>query len=350
MKTIGVTILGGTGYGAGELLRLFAQHPHVDVVSVCSSSQVGKSIADAHPQLAGIYNQKFVESPDFAMLEKYQHAVAFCSLPHGTSVSAIEGLIRNAGKTKLKIVDLSGDLRLKNKQAHEAAYPDVPLHAELREKFVYGLTEVNREVIAHGQFVANPGCYATTCALSILPLLGTNEIDGLISFDAKSGSSGAGRSLADSLHHPLRSSSMTAYKVLTHRHEPEILETLTKVAGSVPEITFTPQLLPVARGIFVTTHVRLKNATTSEKLLALYGYFYKKDRFVRVYARMPELGYVVGSNFCDISLTVRGRDVVIAAALDNLVKGMAGQAIQNMNLMCGLAEETGLFVGGLGLV
>ena len=349
-KKIGVTILGGTGYGAAELLRILAQHPTAEVISVCSTSQGGKKISDTHPQLAGFYEQSFVEKPDFTKLGSFENAVAFCSLPHGTSISAIEALLAEAnGKLKLRVVDLSGDLRLKNPSLHQEAYPDVPLAEELREKFIYGLAELNREKIRGAQFVSNPGRYATTCALSVLPLMKSENVESCISFDAKSGSSGAGRSLAETLHHPLRNSSMTAYKVLTHRHEPEILETISGNAKRKPEITFTPQLLPISRGIFVTTHLRLKSEVANDQLLKQYAEFYHGSRFIRISARMPELAYVVGSNFCDISLTARKRDVVVVAALDNLVKGMAGQAIQNMNLMCGLPEETGLLTPGLGL-
>lgn len=349
-KRIGIGIFGGTGYGAGELLRLLAGHDQAQVVSVTSTSEVGKPVTQAHPHLAGFYDGlTFDPELAFDRLASFEHRIVFASLPHGKSAEAITALLKKPEAKGVRVIDLSGDFRLKSEASHDKFYPEAKADPALRKRFVYGLTELNRQQIATAECVANPGCLSSTCALAALPLM-TDAFKGLISFDAKTGSSGGGRSLADTMHHPHRHSNVNAYKILEHRHEPEIRETLGDVEGTRIETIFIPHLLPISRGIFATSYLTLDQPSTTQALQERYREFYKSSPFVRVRSGSPELGNVIGSNFCDISVFARGKQVVAMAALDNLVKGMAGQAIQNMNVMTGLPETTGIWAPAVNLL
>lgn len=347
---IGVSILGGTGYGAGELLRLLLQHPLVSVENIVSQSMAGKPVTTAHTALEGMYPKHFDAEFDFEKLKPFKHKVVFSALPHGTGAKILEGLIEAHGD-ELLIVDLSGDFRLKDQATHQAHYPETEFNQAIRDSFVYGLTELAREQVSRAKRIANPGCLSSACILAAAPLskLQASFVSS-IHFDAKTGTSGAGKSLKEAFHHPSRHANFEAYKVLEHRHEPEIQEGLAIAFGSVQETMFVPHLLPVSRGIFVTAYVELASDITQEKIEAAYKEFYKDSPFVRIRKTTPSLTDVIGSNFCDVSVTVRGRQVVAMSALDNLVKGMAGQAIQNMNLMCGVNETHGIWLPPLSLV
>jgi len=349
MKKIGTIILGGTGYGAGELLRLFLAHNEIEPVAIVSSSAAGETIDTAHPHLRNLYQNKFVAQAPFEKLLEYQHAVVFAALPHGASGEAVAKLPASQSAEKIKFIDLSGDFRLQDAALHQKFYADSPLRDEIRNQFVYGLTELNRDKIRNARFIANPGCFATCCALAVAPLLQKNWTNNVI-FDAKSGSSGAGRSLNATFHHPKRHASFAAYKVLSHRHEPEIQQTLSALSNAEVETAFVPHLIPNSRGIYVTAYATLNKSVSTEELKAYFAEFYRDCQFVRICNEPPELDNVVGSNFCDISITVRGKQVVCNSTLDNLVKGMAGQAIQNLNVMCGLNETTGLMQAPLSLI
>lgn len=342
-KQIGVGIIGGSGYGAGELLRLLATHPQTEVVSVVSRSHIGRPISDLHPQLLGFYDLICEEKINFKNLSLYDQKVIFSALPHGVSAKTISALLETDSSDSLRIIDLSGDFRLKNLHDHAIYYPESPACNEIRDQFCYGLPELSplsqttgRKEISKSRLIANPGCYATSCILAVAPLIGKKSAS--VFFDSKSGTSGAGRSLTSTTHHPEMHGNMTAYKALQHRHEPEIQQFI----GQDLPCSFVPHLLPVARGIYTTAHLEFATDVRQEELYALYQEFYKNARFVRLRPTPPRLEDVVTSNFCDISVTSRGRRAVIMTALDNLVKGMAGQALQNMNLMCDLPEETGL--------
>ena len=349
-KTIGAAIIGGTGYGAGELLRLLAVHSNVEVVSVVSASSAGTEISKHHTFLSGFYDGlKFTGELDPKALGKHENAVVFSALPHGKSAEAIAALLRNKTAEKVKVIDLSGDFRLKDAAARSRHYPESDAAQDIAGKFVYGLTEQNREKIVKADCIANPGCLSGSCALAVLPLVDEN-FKGRIAFDAKTGSSGGGRTLAETMHHPFRHSNVNPYKVLEHRHEPEIRETLGDAKGVRVEITFVPHVLPISRGILTSAYLTLNTATTTAELLERYRAFYKSSPFVRVKDGAPDLQGVVGSNFCDVSVAARGKEVVAFAALDNLVKGMAGQAIQNMNLMFGLEETAGLWTPSIPLM
>lgn len=341
--------MGGTGYGAGELLRLLAQHPAAQAVTVVSSSTAGGAITDAHPHLAGIYDGKFEGELNFEALKRFPYRVLFSALPHGTTAETVQKLLPALERDKVRLIDLSADFRLEDPEQHKRFYPESESPPSLRKRFAYGLPESNRDRIATSTFVANPGCLATASILSVLPLVrALPELAGTIVFDAKTGTSGAGRGLQQNLHHPMRHSSVAAYKILDHRHEPEIRQALGDMEGARITTQFVPHLLPISRGIFVTAYLTLAQPLASAELTEIYRKFYAGHPFVRVRSASPELHAVVGSNFCDVAVVSRGAQVTAMAALDNLVKGMAGQAIQNMNLQLGFAETAGLQASALG--
>ena len=337
--SIHVAILGASGYGAAELLRLFTQHPAVRVTCVTSTTAAGEPIASVHPHLRGFYPSLTVsECVDFDQLSDAEHAVVFSALPNGTSAATIDALLSENKKTK--VIDLSGDLRLSDAGLHEKHYPETPACADLRGKFVYGLPELFREKLHGARFVANPGCHATAAILAAAPLA-MCEFAGSLVIDTKTGSSGSGRTLKETTHHPTRHADFRAYKPLQHQHEPEILQAFGDPHGERIQTSFVAQSMDAARGIFATVHLTLNDEPGP--LRERYQQFYTDSPFVRVVDGSPALQNVVGSNFCDVSVTSRGRQVIAMAALDNLVKGMAGTAIQNMNLMCDLPETTGLW-------
>ena len=282
----------------------------------------------------------------------------FSALPHGVSGATLDGLwsglrLRQGEvqpeelrATHVKAIDLSGDLRLKDAAAHKKAYPGSPWLPERRRQFVYGLPELNRERIQAVSRIANPGCLATAAILAAAPLI-DSQFCGPLVIDAKTGLSGAGREPKETTHHPTRHADFRAYKPLAHQHEPEILQALGDPLGQRIELSFVPQSMAVSRGIFATVHATLPEPTDADALLRRYEQFYAGSPFVRLTVGSPSLEDVVGSNFCDIGVAARGRQVVVMSAIDNLVKGMAGTAIQNMNLMCGLSETTGLWTPSL---
>lgn len=369
---VNVAILGASGYGAGELLRLLTQHPAVEVACVTSTSAAGELIEAVHPHLAGFYpGLRVSESVDVATLSGAgRTGVIISALPHGSSGAAVARFLTEtdagsrsrrtavaAGKlasaparsqpggsvsTGPRLIDLSGDMRLSCLEAHRRHYPESAALESERREFVYGLPELNRERIAEARCVANPGCLATAAILAAAPLVGEG-FEGTVVVDAKTGSSGSGRALKETTHHPTRHADFRAYKPLAHQHEPEILQAWGDPHGERIGLSFVAQSMDAARGIFVTVHLTLAEEVSAEELRGRYAAFYKASPFVRMRRESPTLQDVAGSNFCDIAVAARGRQVIAMAALDNLVKGMAGTAIQNMNLMCGFSEKTGLW-------
>ncbi len=349
-NNVHVAILGATGYGAGELLRLLTQHPTVDVVGLTSSSQVGSSLGAVHPHLRGFYEDlPITENIDFERLLAAEHAVVISALPHGHSGAALNTLLNELGRRRdvnnLYVIDLSGDLRLKDKSLHQRYYADSALLEQRRADFVYGLPELGRDDIRRARAIANPGCLASAAILATAPL--ADDFHGTIVFDTKTGSSGSGRQLKSATHHPTRHANFVAYKPLAHQHEPEILQALGDPGGARIQASFVAQSMDAARGIYATVHLTLPDAVDDSALRERYRAYYADSPFVRIVEAPPALQNVVGSNFCDISVACRARQVIVMAALDNLIKGMAGTAIQNLNLMCGLAETTGLWTPAL---
>ena len=345
-KSIGIGILGGTGYGAGELLRLLCQHPEAEAVSVVSSSNAGKKIEQHHTFLKGFYPFTFDSELNLKALTKYKHKVVFAALPHGVSGKVVEALSGEAKRLGIKIIDISGDLRLKDASLRQRFYPEVNVAQSFKDECIYGLPEVRSEEIKRAQFISNPGCLAVSSILSLAPIV--NEIDGMVHLNAKTGSSGAGRTPQPAFHHPQLHANCFAYKMLEHRHEPEIKQELEYIKGAEVLMSFVPHVIPVSRGIYITAHFCLKREMLPNDLLFLYKEFYKESPFIRVREISPQLEYVVGSNFCDVFITSRGKTAIAIAVLDNLVKGMTGLAIQNMNLMCGLDETLGLWQPSFG--
>lgn len=340
---IAVAILGGTGFGAGELLRILSGHPEVEVVAATSRSKAGEKYSSVHPHLASIYEDRFVSELTEAAFAGLEDVCIFSALPHGESGRAIQETRQKFPKAK--IIDLSGDLRLKDIVVHREFYGHSEDLEDLRASSVYGLTEVNAKEISSASLVANPGCLATAAVLSLLPFAGKTIKS--VHLHAATGSSGSGKDAKASTHHPIRHANFLAYKALEHQHVPEVIQCLSENGGKFTNLPFVAHSLPVSRGILCTTFLEFEQDQNQKELESTIAEFYAGKPFIRFKGSTPaELENVVGSNFCDISVKVKGNQVVVHAAIDNLVKGMAGQAIHNMNLMFGLPEKTGLWFGG----
>lgn len=341
-EKIRVGIFGGSGYGGAELLRILLFHPRAEVSLVTANEHAGKAVGEVHRNLYGLTNLRFEKAPeDFEGLSNLD--CLFLALPHGQALEVAPKL-----PTGLKVIDLSGDFRLRDAASFEEHYGRAHTAPDLQREFVYGLTELNRERIKGARLISNPGCFATATLLALAPLAANGSLQGRVVVDAKTGSSGSGAKPAANTHHPQRSNSFYAYKPFTHQHVPEIEQTLGDVAGAWSnELVFMTHSLPVSRGIFASAYAELKEATTAEELASAYEEFYRGSFFVRLVKGSPDINWVKASNFCDIGFAARGRQVAVFSAIDNLVKGAAGQAVQNMNLMFGLEETEGLkLVGG----
>ncbi|HEX8560846.1 MAG TPA: N-acetyl-gamma-glutamyl-phosphate reductase [Pyrinomonadaceae bacterium] len=343
---IRVGIFGGSGYGGAELLRILLFHPAAEVALVTANEQAGKAVGEVHRNLHGLTDLRFEKAPEeFESLSSLD--CVFLALPHGQALEIAPRL--PAG---VRAVDLSGDFRLRDADEFREHYGREHTAAELQREFVYGLTELNREEIAKARLVANPGCFATATLLGLAPLAASGALKGRVVVDAKTGSSGSGVKPAANTHHPQRANSFYAYKPFTHQHVPEIEQALRAVGGErgwPNELVFMTHSLPVSRGVFASAYAELAEGRemTAGALAALYGDFYRGSFFVRLVQGSPDINWVKMTNFCDIGFAARGRQVAVFSALDNLVKGAAGQAVQNMNLMFGLEEGTGLmFAGG----
>ncbi|MAR93298.1 MAG: N-acetyl-gamma-glutamyl-phosphate reductase [Pseudomonadota bacterium] len=334
-----VGVVGGTGYTGVELLRLLVQHPQVELTAVTSRSEAGQAVHALYPNLRGQLDLAFSQPT----LENLQQCdLVFFATPNGVAMKMVPGLLQ-AG---VKVIDLAADFRLRDPVQWEHWYGMPHDCVDVLEQAVYGLPEMNREQIAGASLVANPGCYPTAVQLGFLPLLEQDLIDKdhLIA-DSKSGVSGAGREAKVATLLCEASESFKSYGVAGHRHLPEIRQVLSEAAHSAVGLTFIPHLVPMIRGIHATLYGRL-NEKASGDLQALYEERYAHEPFVDVMpaGSMPETRSVKGSNYCRIAIHVPqgGDTVVVLAVIDNLVKGAAGQALQNMNIMCGLPETTGL--------
>lgn len=340
-----VAVIGASGYTGVELLRLLALHPRVRVSAVTSRQQAGQPLAEVFPSLAGIYDLTFEALEPAALAGRAE--VVFTAVPHQAAMTIVPTLLE-AG---CKVVDLSADYRLHDPAVYAEWYEEHQT-PELLGEAVYGLPELYRERVRGARLVANPGCYPTSVALALTPLLREGLIDpATIIIDSKSGTSGAGRAAkVDTLYCEVNEG-FKAYGLPRHRHTPEIEQTLSEAAGSPVTVSFTPHLLPVNRGILSTCYASLKTGLTTAELVEHYRRVYADEPFVRVLpaGRLPNLSQVRGSNFCDLGVCADPRTgrVIAVAAIDNLVKGAAGQAIQNMNLLLGLPEGAGLGAAAL---
>ncbi len=332
-----IAILGASGYSALELIRILLRHPQAQITALTTRKTEYRHVGEVHPSLAGRLDLP-LENHSLSQLAERADCV-FCCLPHGASAAAVAELL-SYGK---KVIDLSADYRLNDAAAYKKWYGIDHPDAGRMEGTVYGLPELYRERIKPAQLVANPGCYPTSAILALAPLLSTNAISakGII-VDSKSGVSGAGREPKPYLHFPECNESVAAYGVGTHRHMPEIDQVLSDVAGQPIEVVFTPHLIPMDRGILTTCYSEATANHDDESLLAILREFYADEPFVRVSPALPSTKHVAGTNFCDVTVRrVRGRAVIVSA-LDNLVKGASGAAVQNFNLMHGFEETTAL--------
>jgi len=334
---IRVGIFGGSGYGGSELLRILLFHPHVEIVFVTANEQVGKSIGEVHRNLNGLTKLTFTKEPE--NLEDVD--CVFLALPHGQAMEIVPRL-----PGSVKAIDLSGDFRLRDQAAFEKHYKQTHTAMSAQAEFVYGLTETNREAIRSARLIANPGCFATATLLGLAPLVANNLLNGRVIVDAKTGSSGSGAKAAANTHHPQRMNSFYAYKPFTHQHVPEIEQELEHVGDWTNELVFMTHSLPVARGIFASIYAETKSDVNEEDLRKVFADYYRESFFVRLVQGSPDINWVKTTNFCDIGFATRGKQIVVFSAIDNLVKGAAGQAVQNMNLMFGLEETTGLKLVG----
>lgn len=336
---LNAAIIGGSGYTGLELLRLLAQHPEVEVSFITSRQYKGLKVQDVFPALNGLYDIVFSDLSDVTSIPDVD--VVFTALPHTKSMEIVPKLLE-AG---MKVIDLSADFRLKEAKTYEAYYgPHSATHL-LREA-VYGIPEIHRGEIKKARLVANPGCYAIASILGLAPLASKGLIGGGVIIDAKSGVSGAGRIPSIETAFVEINENLRPYKVAEHRHTPEIEQELNLLEGSKEvKVTLVPHLLPLSRGILATIYIPSIDLSEKE-LFEIFKGFYRGEGFVRILPSdcLPNLSYVRGSNFCDISVKIDGRcnRAIVIVAIDNLVKGASGNAIQNMNLLFGLSEKVGL--------
>lgn len=334
---IRIGIFGGSGYGGSELLRILLFHPNVELVFVTANEQAGKPIGEVHRNLNGLTQLNFVKDPE----NLNDVDCVFLALPHGQAMDIVPRLPAN-----LKAIDLSGDFRLRDQNVFEKHYKLQHSAMNAQAEFVYGLTETNRDEIRNARLIANPGCFATATLLGLAPLVANGFINGRVVVDAKTGSSGSGAKAAANTHHPQRMSSFYAYKPFTHQHVPEIEQELAHVGDWTAELIFMTHSLPVARGIFASIYAEAKSDLSETSLREIFADYYRDSFFVRLVNGSPDINWVKTTNFCDIGFATRGKQIVVFSAIDNLVKGAAGQAVQNMNLMFGLDEKTGLLLVG----
>ncbi len=331
-----VDVVGASGYAGGELFRLLANHPKVRLVGAYDLRNVGKLVSEVHPNLQGTVDIEILE-PNYGKVGE-EADIVFVATPHGVAMKFVPRLI-GAGA---RVIDLSADYRFDDLGVFESYYVK---HESPNLRGVYGLPEINRTEIKRAKLVANPGCFPTAAILSIAPLVREKLIDlGHIVIDSKTGTSGAGATPSESTHHPVAGANVKAYSATAHRHSPEIDQELSKLAGKKVKAHFTPHLLPVVRGILSTAHVFMKRRINVNDLLRINRDFYEGEPFVRVREDLPQVNFVVGSNYCDLGFEVDAKSnrVVAVSALDNLIKGASGQAIQNMNIMFGFEEIEGL--------
>lgn len=336
-----VAIIGGTGYGAVELIRLLHNHPYVKVAKVISHSSSGTEIKEVYPHLVEVVDLE-MEALQIDELAKVVDLVFFAT-PSNVSKNHIPALVDKG----VRCIDLSGDFRLRDGDEYQAYYGEEIVAEAYMNQAVYGLTEINKANIKDASILANPGCYPTATTLGLIPALEKDLIDRKsIIIDAKTGASGAGRGLSLNVHFSEMNDNFKAYKLGTHKHIPEIEQVLTERAKEDIQVTFTPHIAPMTRGIMSTMYMDLKGKYTTEQITDMYEAYFQDHPFVRIRkdGTIPSTKEVYGSNFCDIGLYADERTgkLIIVSVIDNLVKGASGQAIQNMNVMYGWEETTGI--------
>jgi N-acetyl-gamma-glutamyl-phosphate reductase len=332
-------VLGASGYTGYDLLRLLTAHPGVEISYLTAEKHAGRNICDVFPQMSGFLDMELMPLDAASIPDDIE--LVFLALPHGTSAAVVKEIYER----DVKIVDLGADFRL-SLDTYTKWYGEHPC-PELIEEAAYGIPEINRDSIKTAKLVANPGCYPTSAILGLAPLVKNALIDtDAIVVDSKSGVSGAGRSPSLDYHFCEVNEGVKAYKIGEHRHMPEIEEVLSNYSGQDVKVSFTPHLIPMDRGILSTIYVKLNEAKSTGELLSLYENHYKAERYIRISPEKvyPSTTQVRGSNFCDIGLRAEPSNdtAVIVSAIDNLVKGASGAAVQNMNIIAGFEESEGL--------
>lgn len=338
MSTTRVSILGATGYGGGELLRLLLQHPNVTVAHATSRSEGGRSVGQVHRNLDRLTDLTF-SNPDLETLLA-DSDVVIGALPHGASAEVLAPIVERG----MRVIDLSGDYRLRDMDTYAKWYKRTHPRPDLVPSAVYGCPEINAEAIADAKLVASPGCFATALNLSLLPAAAKGSLKGRVQATAMTASSGSGADAKAGTHHPTRAGTMRPYKVLSHQHTPEVTQTLRDQGGDVQAIDFTPVSAPLIRGILAIVTAEATLGDTDEAVVEAYRAFYADAPFIKVLSdREPECASIAGTNYVEVRprLMEDGR-LHVVTAIDNLVKGGAGQAVQSLNIMLGLPQTTGL--------
>jgi N-acetyl-gamma-glutamyl-phosphate reductase len=337
---IKVGILGSSGYTAAELIKILLRHPQAEILAVTSRQESSVSVADLHPVLQGRLALQ-TEMLDADRLVARGITCVFGCLPHGASMSALPALLDRG----LRVIDLSADYRLRDANSYAQWYGESHRDLAYLAQAVYGLPELYGEEVETAQLVANPGCYPQAAVLGLAPLVIGHHIDlRSIIIDSKSGVSGAGRTPQLSTHFPECNESVSAYNVGRHRHTPEIEQALGDIAEQAVNVIFTPHLVPMNRGIFTTIYATPRRSLAERELLDVYREFFARAPFVRVLSRLPATKDSAGTNFIDLTLRVVRERIVILVALDNLMRGASGVAVQNFNRMHGFEETAALMV------
>ncbi|MFV1952073.1 MAG: N-acetyl-gamma-glutamyl-phosphate reductase [Nitrospinota bacterium] len=343
---IKVGIAGASGYTGLELIRILSRHPEVEVSILTSERYAGRPVSSIFPSLSGWVDMEYKNLLPDEIINNSD--LIFTALPHKKAMSVIPGFLKS-GK---KVIDLSADYRIKDPHIYERWYSWIHTSPELLDSAVYGLPEIYRTEIRSASLVANPGCYPTSVILAMAPIMKTDLIDkDSIIVDSKSGISGAGRTTDITFQFADCNEGVRAYNIAVHRHIPEIEQALGILSGEDVKVSFTPHLIPMTRGVFSTIYVNLREAPKPGYLLEIYKEFYKDEPFVRFMedGKSADTHNVMTSNYCDIGIKVdeRTKRVVLTSAIDNLVKGASGQAVQNMNILCGFREDMGLDTPGI---
>jgi len=354
MKKLKISIIGATGYTGKELVKILMNHPKVELVYLTSSTYTGKNIYEVFPEFLNKLDKKLTNL-DSELISQNSDLV-FTALPHTVSMDVVPELLKKG----IKIIDLSADYRIKDPAVYKEWYEKGhnKISENLLSETVYGLPEIYLDKIKDALLVANPGCYPTSIILGIAPLLKFKLVDPQdIIIDSKSGATGAGRKLSLGLHFSECNENFKAYKVVKHNHIPEVEQELTSIyfggdynkqtqQGAGIKISFTPHLLPINKGIFSTCYLNLNNPKEEEEILKVYQKFYQNAPFMRIFEppNLPEIKFVTGTNYCDIGFTIdeRVNKIKVISVIDNLLKGAAGQAVQNMNIMSGFPETEGI--------
>lgn len=339
---IKIGILGASGYGGSELLRILLFHPAADISLVSAGEHAGKRVDAVHPNLARLTQLEFRAMPSPGELGDLD--CVFLALPHGQAMEIAPSIPRS-----VRIIDLSGDFRLKDQEVFARYYGREHTAMSAQGEFVYGLTEVNRQQVKEARCIANPGCFATALELGLYPFVASRLVSGKIVADLKTGSSGSGAKPAPNTHHPRRANSFYAYKPFEHQHQPEVEQLLASVNPGFSEecsLVFQAHSIPVVRGIFASIYLTPSKSMVDKDVSSLMKEFYDAEFFVRLVKGSPDINWVKNTNFADIGWAAHGETVIVFVAIDNLVKGAAGQAVQNMNVMFGLEERTGLMIAG----